>query len=39
MTYNDLLVATYAGIKILNLSWTSGCTFSQYAQDIIMRDL
>jgi len=35
MTYNDLLVATYAGIKILNLSWTSGCTFSQYAQDII----
>ena len=35
MTYNDLLVATYAGIKVLNLSWTSGCTYSQYSQDII----
>ena len=35
MTFNDALVATYAGAKILNLSWTSGCVFSQYEQDVM----
>jgi subtilisin family serine protease len=35
MNYNDMLVASYAGAKVINLSWTSGCTFNQYAQDAI----
>jgi hypothetical protein len=36
MTYNDMLNATYNhGVKILNLSWTSGCAFSQIAQDVV----
>lgn len=35
MDYNDLLVATYSGIRLLNLSWTSGCSFSQYQQDVM----
>lgn len=35
MNYNELLNATYSGAKIINASWVSGCTFSQYAQDVI----
>ena len=35
MNYNDMLVASYAGAKVINLSWTSGCTFNQYAQDAV----
>jgi hypothetical protein len=35
MNYNDILVASYSGAKIINLSWTSGCSFNQYAQDVI----
>lgn len=35
MSYNELLNATYSGAKIINASWVSGCTFSQYAQDVI----
>ena len=35
MDYNDILVATYSGIRLLNLSWTSGCSFSQYQQDVM----
>jgi hypothetical protein len=35
MNYNDVLTASYAGVKVINLSWTSGCSFSQYAQDAI----
>jgi hypothetical protein len=35
MNYNELLVATYSGIRVLNLSWTSGCFFNQYEQDVL----
>ena len=35
MNYNDMLVATYAGAKVINLSWTSGCNFNTYAQQAI----
>jgi hypothetical protein len=35
MNYNELLVATYSGIRLLNLSWTSGCFFNQYEQDVL----
>ena len=35
MNYNDMLMASYNGIKVINLSWTSGCTFNSYAQLII----
>ena len=33
MNYNEVLDASYAGAKVVNLSWTSGCTFNQYLQD------
>ena len=35
MNYNDAILASYAGAKVINLSWTSGCSFNQYAQDAI----
>lgn len=35
MGYNELLNATYSGIKVVNASWNSGCTYSAYVQDII----
>ena len=35
MNYNDALAASYAGARILNLSWTSGCTYNSYAQAAI----
>ncbi len=35
MNYNELLVATYSGIRVLNLSWSSGCFFNQYEQDVV----
>ena len=35
MDYNDVLVASYAGARIINLSWTSGCLLNQYGQDAI----
>ena len=35
MNYNELLAATYSGIRVLNLSWTSGCFFNQYEQDVV----
>lgn len=35
MNYNDALAASYAGAKVLNLSWTSGCTYDSYAQAAI----
>ena len=35
MNFNQLLVATYAGIDVINVSWFSGCTFSQFEQDVI----
>lgn len=35
MNYNAVLEASYAGYKVINLSWTSGCEFNTYVQDII----
>jgi hypothetical protein len=35
MNFNQLLAATYAGIDVINLSWFSGCSFSQFEQDVI----
>ena len=35
MNYNEVLAASYAGYRVINLSWTSGCSFNQYVQDII----
>ena len=35
MNYNALLDASYAGYKVINMSWISGCEFSAYAQDVI----
>ena len=32
MNYNEMLNAAYAGRKVINLSWTSGCSFNYYAQ-------
>ena len=35
MSYNDVLAASYAGLKVINLSWTSGCEFNQYLQGVM----
>jgi hypothetical protein len=35
MNYNDVLAASYAGCKVVNLSWASGCTFNPYVQAAI----
>lgn len=35
MNYNEALAASYAGARVLNLSWTSGCSFNTYAQAAI----
>merc|ERR1712078_336533 len=35
MNYNDVIAASYAGYRVINLSWTSGCSYNQYVQDII----
>lgn len=35
MDFNQLLLATYAGIDVINVSWFSGCSFSQFEQDVI----
>ena len=35
MNYSDVIAASYAGYRVINLSWTSGCSYNQYVQDII----
>jgi len=35
MNYNAVLEASYAGYKIINMSWASGCEFNAYVQDVI----
>lgn len=35
MSFNEILVASYNGVDVINLSWTSGCFYSQIAQDVI----
>jgi len=35
MGYNDILAASYAGAKVINISWASGCSYSSYVQSVI----
>ena len=35
MNYNDVLMASYAGARVINLSWASGCSFNPYVQAAI----
>jgi len=35
MNYNELLEATYSGAHVVNVSWTSGCSYNLYSQLII----
>jgi len=35
MSYNDILLATYSGYRVINISWTSGCSTDTYIQDVI----
>jgi len=35
MNYNDALSASYSGARVINLSWTSGCSYNIYAQAVI----
>ena len=35
MNYNEVLAATYAGAKVINLSWSSGCFDNSYTQQIV----
>ncbi|NDB35086.1 MAG: T9SS C-terminal target domain-containing protein, partial [Flavobacteriia bacterium] len=33
MDYNQIIAASYTGIRVINISWTSGCFYNQYEQD------
>jgi hypothetical protein len=35
MTFNEVLEASYSGAKVVNMSWSSGCYFNAYAQQVI----
>ena len=35
MTYNDILLASQNGSDVINVSWSSGCFYSQHQQDVI----
>ena len=35
MSYDELIMASHSGIDILNISWYSGCSYSQIEQDVI----
>jgi len=35
MNYNEVLNASYNGARVVNLSWTSGCSYNQYIQDVM----
>jgi len=35
MDFNELLIATYAGLDVINISWFSGCTPSSFEQAVI----
>jgi len=32
MNYNEVLIAAYAGYKVINMSWSSGCFYNPYEQ-------
>ena len=33
--YNEVIAASYSGAHIVNMSWTTGCTYNVYAQQAI----
>ena len=35
MNFDEVLAASYAGARVINMSWLSSCDFQQYAQDVI----
>ena len=35
MNYNEVLQASYNGVKVINLSWASSCSFNPYVQAAI----
>ena len=35
MNFNEILAASYAGADVINISWSSGCFYSQIEQDVI----
>lgn len=35
MNYNEVLAAAYAGYRVMNMSWTSGCDPNQYVEDAL----
>ena len=35
MNFDEVLAASYAGVRAINMSWTSGCSYTQYEQDVI----
>ena len=35
MGYNQLLSLSYGGARVINASWTSGCSYSEYIQMVI----
>lgn len=35
MNYNEVLAASYAGAKVINMSWAGGCYSSSYYQQVI----
>lgn len=35
MNFNEILAASYAGCDVINISWSSGCFYSQIEQDIM----
>lgn len=35
MNYNEVLDAAYSGAQVINMSWASGCYYSQYQQDVM----
>ena len=35
MNYNEVLAATYAGARVINMSWVASCSFSSYGQQVV----
>jgi len=35
MNYNEVLEASYSGARVINMSWSSGCVYNGYAQQVI----
>lgn len=35
MNYNEVLNAAYAGYKVINMSWSAGCYYNYYAEQVI----